>query len=49
MEQRFETKTKLLIPIFILVSVLIFLAAVIIQSYSSKINSLVALNEKNFL
>ena len=46
MEQRFETKTKLLIPIFILVSVLIFLAAVIIQSYSSKINSLVALNEK---
>ena len=46
MKQRFSAKTKLLISMFALVSILIFLAVVIIEAYYSKINSLVVLNEK---
>ena len=46
MIERFKAKTKLLISMFVLVSILIFLAVVIIQAYYSKINSLVVLNEK---
>ena len=46
MKQRFQVKTKLLLSMFILVSILIFLAVVIIQAYYSKINALVVLNEK---
>jgi len=46
MQREFQSKTKLLIPMFALVFILIFLATVIIQSYYSKINSLVVLNEK---
>jgi len=46
MKQQSQSKTKLLIPMFILVFILIFLAVVIIQSYYSKINSLIILNEK---
>jgi len=46
MEQKFPTKTKLLISMFVLVSILIFLAAIIIEEYASKINSLIVLNEK---
>ena len=46
MKRHFPTKTKLLISMFVLVSILIFLAAIIIEEYSSKINSLGVLNEK---
>ena len=46
MEQQFPAKTKLLISMFALVSILIFLAVVIIEAYYSKINAFVVLNEK---
>ena len=46
MENKLQEKTKLIVSMLALVSILIFLAVVIIEAYYSKINSLIVLNEQ---